>query len=99
MNMPTKPGQRCRVIGSRTLTNKEGPSPNLNKVVITMFLHDLKANNTHDVWHCQGEGETMLTSYWGGHGKEADFLAVWLEVIEPEAPKLKQLETEEELPA
>jgi hypothetical protein len=80
MTAPTKPGQRCRVIGGSAPFNGEGESPNKNKEVVTMFLHDLKAGiEQENVWHCQGEN--IQTFY--GVGSEADFLECWLEVIEP----------------
>lgn len=43
MTIPTKPGQPCRVIGGRSPLNGEGTSPNQNKIVTTVFLHDQKA--------------------------------------------------------
>lgn len=91
MNPPTKPGQRCRVIGGRTAFNGEGASPNLGKVVSTMFLHAEQAGvEQENVWHCQGEG---LQTYYGV-GTEADFLECWLEVAEPPPVKAKTIELE-----
>lgn len=78
---PTKPGQRCRVVGSRSKDNGEGDGPNMGKEAKTMFLHQTQAANSVPVWHCSGEG---LQTYYGV-GTEADFLNYWLEVI-PEVP-------------
>jgi hypothetical protein len=80
---PTKPGQRCRVIGSRMAFNNEGKSPNIGKEVTTVFAHDQKAGVEQEtVWRCRGDG---LITYHGGVGSECDFLECWLEVI-PEPP-------------
>ena len=75
---PTAPNQRCKVIGGRTLDNAEGVSPNMGKVVHTMYLHQQQAADRVPVWHCRGEG---LQTYYGV-GTEASFLNYWLEVIE-----------------
>lgn len=75
---PTKPGQRCRVIGSRSKDNGEGNGPNMGKVVTTKFLHQMQAADRVPVWRCTGDN---LVSYHGGVG-EVDFLNYWLEVIE-----------------
>jgi hypothetical protein len=84
MSIPTKPGQRCRVIGGRSPFNGEGKSPNEGKVVLTVFLHDLKAGmEKENVWHCRSADGSFLTTYYGG-GPEADFLECWLEVIDPD---------------
>lgn len=83
MNPPTKPGQRCRVIGGRMAFNGEGKGPNQGKEVTTMFMHPEQAGvEMENVWHCRGEG---LQTYYGV-GNEADFLECWLELIPPDAP-------------
>jgi hypothetical protein len=69
-NHPNKPGQVCRVIGSRSLDNGEGPGPNIGKTVITLFLHQQQANDRVPVWHCSAG---KLETYYGV-GTEADFL-------------------------
>ena len=82
MSEPTKPGQKCRVIGGRSTFNGEGASPNLGKTVTTMFLHDERAGIEQEpVWHCQCGADDVLTTYYGA-GREADFLQCWLEVID-----------------
>lgn len=91
MTIPTKPGQRCRVIGGRTPYNGEGKSPNQDQVVVTMYLHAERAGiEQENVWHCQAEQGTLQTYY--GTGPEADFLECWLEVIPPEPVELRMLE-------
>lgn len=89
---PTKPGQKCKVVGSRSADNGEGPGPNMGKVVTTMFLHQQQAADSVPVWHCAGAD---LQTYYGV-GTEADFLIYWLQVAddEPEPPKTV-VETEE----
>lgn len=83
--VPTKPGQRCLVIGSRMAFNGEGKGPNQGKTVVTMFMHAEKAGvEQENVWHCQATGGQTLQTYYGA-GPEADFLECWLEVIEPDA--------------
>ena len=83
MSHPTKPGQRCLVVGSRMAFNGEGRGPNQGKTVITMFCHEQKAGTEQEnVWHCTDENGTILQTYYGA-GPEADFLECWLEVIEP----------------
>lgn len=80
MNHPTKPGQRCRVIGGRMAFNGEGKGPNQGKEVTTVFMHIQQAGiEMENVWRCRGEG---LQTYYGV-GTEADFLECWLEVVEP----------------
>jgi len=81
-NNPTKPGQKCRVIGGRLAFNDEGKGPNIGRTVTTVFLHPEKAGiEQEDVWRCSGES---LVTYHGALGNEADFLGCWLEVIEPD---------------
>lgn len=96
MTIPTKPGQRCRVIGSRMAFNGEGKGPNQGKTVVTMFMHAEKAGiERENVWHCRAEGGDVLQTYYGA-GPEADFLECWLEVIDPDAlpPKVAERERE-----
>ena len=77
---PTKPGQKCKVIGGRTPFNGEGVSPNMGKTVTTIFLHEQKAGSEQEnVWRCSGKD---LQTYYNV-GSEADFLECWLEVIPP----------------
>jgi hypothetical protein len=91
MNPPTKPGQRCNVIGGRMPFNCEGESPNKGKVVTTMFLHPIQAGvEMENVWHCAGEN---IQTYYGV-GNEADFLECWLELAEPPPVTSKQTERE-----
>jgi hypothetical protein len=92
---PTKPGQRCRVIGGRATANGEGQSPNFGKIVVTQYLHDNKAGiEQENVWHCCSS--SLLTTYYGA-GLEADFLECWLEVMPPEPVRTKETQLEEEL--
>lgn len=92
MTTPTKPGQRCRVIGGRSTANGEGESPNLNAIVITVFLHKEQAGiEQENVWHCSST--QILKTYYGA-GYEADFLECWLEVIPPEVAPDKMLQKE-----
>jgi hypothetical protein len=79
---PTKPGQRCLVIGGRMAFNGEGKGPNQGKEVVTVFLHAEKAGiEQENVWHCRAkEGDTLQTFY--GAGSEADFLECWLQVVD-----------------
>jgi hypothetical protein len=87
---PTKPGQRCRVIGGRSPANGEGISPNQNKVVVTEYLHHAKAGiEQENVWHCRSANNEVLTTFFGA-GFYADFLECWLEVIPPEVAPPKQ---------
>lgn len=92
MTYPTKPGQRCKIIGGRTLFNQEGPSPNFGKIVVTTYLHKEQAGiELENVWHCTAEVGVLATYY--GVGAEADFLECWLEVLPPEVVAPKTLET------
>lgn len=96
MSLPTKPGQRCLVIGGRMAFNGEGKGPNQGKEVVTIFLHADKAGiERENVWHCKGDG---LQTYYGV-GTEADFLECWLQVIEPEGlgalPRVAELDRTE----
>ena len=92
MNPPTKPGQRCRVIGGRMPFNGEGQSPNLGAEVVTMFLHTEQAGiEQENVWRCQSVNGKMLQTYYGA-GQTADFLECWLEVIP--TPPAKQVSDE-----
>ena len=89
---PTKPGQRCRVIGGRSTANGEGTSPNQNKIVVTQYLHKEQAGiEQENVWHCNS---TEVLTTWYGAGHEADFLECWLEVIPPEVAPPKELKQE-----
>lgn len=82
MTYPTKPNQRCKVIGGRTPFNGEGVSPNQGMEVTTMFLHDIKAGiEQENVWHCRSKDGEMLQTYFGVVN-EADFLECWLQIIE-----------------
>lgn len=93
---PTKPGQRCLVVGGRMAFNGEGKGPNQGKVVVTVFMHKDKAGvEQENVWHCRAaDGQTLQTYY--GVGTEADFLECWLQVQEPDAAPPKILEVEKE---
>jgi hypothetical protein len=94
---PTKPGQRCRVIGGRMNHNNEGRGPNIGKEVITLHMQPEQVGvERENVWRCQAkEGQTLVT-YHGGIGNQADFLECWLDVIEP-TPAQKGMQTAEEL--
>lgn len=95
MTHPTKPGQRCCVIGGRTPANGEGTSPNQGKIVVTHYLHNQQAGiEQENVWHCTSN-DVLVTYYGAGH--EADFLQCWLEVLPPEPLKAKETYLEEEL--
>lgn len=97
MNHPTKPGERCRVIGSRMAFNDEGKSPNMGKTVVTVFMHAEKAGiEQENVWRCRAAPGESLITYHGGVGEVADFLECWLEV-EPEGAPEKVLEREKEI--
>lgn len=98
MTHPTEPGQRCRVIGGRTPFNGEGKSPNIGKIVTTVFLHEEKAGiEQENVWRCRAAGSKVLQTYYGA-GSEADFLECWLEVEPPEEQTPKELVKELETP-
>ena len=90
---PTKPGQLCRVTGSRSQANGEGDGPNIGKKVTTMFLHQQQADDRIPVWHCSGEG---LQTYYSV-GSEADFLMTWLEVIKADPIPPVSTTTKQEL--
>jgi hypothetical protein len=99
MNHPTKPGQKCRVIGGRMPFNGEGKSPNDGKLVVTVSLHDEQAGvEMENVWHCRSFDGSVLQTYYGA-GTEADFLECWLEVCPPEkqTPKILEKELDESL--
>lgn len=82
MTYPTKPNQRCKVIGGRMAYNDEGKGPNIGKEVTTMFLHTKQAGvEQENVWHCRAKDGEMLQTYFGV-GNEADFLECWLQIIE-----------------
>lgn len=95
-NPPTKPGQRCRVVGGRMSYNDEGVGPNQGKVVTTVFLHDTSAGmEQENVWHCKSSD--IIQTYYGA-GYEADFLECWLEVIDEDEPSellAKEIELEQ----
>lgn len=94
MNHPTKPGQKCKVIGGRMAFNGEGEGPNQSKTVVTVFLHKDQAGiEQENVWHCRAIEGQRLQSYYGD-GTEADFLECWLEVQDPDAipPKVQEQE-------
>ena len=90
---PTKPGQKCRVVGSRTQDNGEGDGPNIGKIVTTMFLHQQQAADSVPVWHCSGES---IQTYYGV-GTEADFLMTWLEVLKADPLPPESVSTKQEL--
>lgn len=77
---PTKPGQRCRLIGSWSLDTEGKQGPNHGKEVTTVFLHQIQANDCVPVWRVRGEN---LTTSFGGVGNECDALNYWLEVLPP----------------
>lgn len=84
MNPPHKPGQRCRVIGSRMAFNGEGQGPNQGREVVTVFLHSDRAGiEQENVWRCRAASGSVLQTYYSA-GDEADFLECWLQVIDPE---------------
>lgn len=94
MKHPTKPGQRCRLIGSYSLDVDGVAGPNHGKVVITVFLHQVQANDSVPVWRIRAvDGVTLITSF-GGAGQECDALNYWLEVIDDE-PQPPQSETQQ----
>ena len=97
MTIPTKPDQRCRVVGGRMAFNGEGKGPNQGKIVTTVFLHPDKAGvEQENVWHCRATAGGVLQTYYGA-GNEADFLECWLEVVEPDAAPPKTLVSEKEM--
>ena len=97
MNPPTKPNQRCRVIGGRMAFNGEGQGPNQGKEVVTVFLHADKAGvEQENVWRCRAASGHVLQTYYGAGG-EADFLECWLELIPPEKPPQQTITTENEI--
>ena len=94
MNPPTKPGQKCKVIGGRMAFNGEGRGDNHGKIVTTKFMHAEKAGmEQENVWRCIASEGDALTTYYSA-GNEADFLECWLEVQEPDAipPKVQEQE-------
>jgi len=94
MTIPTKPDQRCRVVGGRAAFNGEGKGPNQGKIVTTVFMHVEKAGiEQENVWHCRAADGDVLQTYYGA-GPEADFLECWLEVVPPDAAPPKMLATE-----
>jgi hypothetical protein len=99
MNPPTKPNQRCRVIGGRMAFNGEGQGPNQGKEVITAFMHADKAGiEQENVWRCRAASGHVLQTYYGAGG-EADFLECWLEVVEPDAAPPVAATTERDVTA
>ncbi len=98
MAEPTKPGQKCRVIGSTSGTSGHS----VGKEVVTVFQHDQNLRTERNgvvvdmgpVWRVRGQG---LISEYGGAGDEVDCLAIWLEVIEPEPPKTETTTKQKEL--
>lgn len=95
---PTRPGQRCRVIGGRMAFNGEGQGPNIGKEVITVFLHPEQAGvEQENVWRCRAASGHVLQTYYGA-GDSADFLECWLELVDPETT-LTTSTTEREVPA
>lgn len=92
--VPTRPGQRCRVVNSRSKENGEGDGPNINKEVVTVFVHPMLAGGVTPVWHVRGKD---LITYYGAVGDEADFLIHWLEVIPDELLPQKVMEKEKDL--
>lgn len=101
MSLPHKPGQRCRVVGGRQETNGEGQSANMGRIVETVSLHAQRAGtpeNSFAVWKCKSTDGLPLTTYYGA-GPEADFLGIWLEVIEPDAEPPIATTTDREITA
>lgn len=95
---PSRPGQRCRVIGGRMAFNGEGQGPNIGKEVITVFLHPEQAGiQQENVWRCRAASGHVLQTYYGA-GDSADFLEYWLQLIDPETT-LTTSTTESEVPA
>lgn len=101
MTLPHKPKQRCRVVGGRQATNGEGESSNMNRIVETVSLYPQRAGtpeNSFAVWKCASTDGKPLTTYYGA-GPEADFLAIWLEVIpEDDTPPVAEA-TDKEITA
>ncbi|MCY1208400.1 hypothetical protein D9M72_200250 [compost metagenome] len=83
MAEPTRPGQKCRIIGSTLGTDGHC----VGKEVVTVFLHDQPLRKESGgvivdmgaVWRVRGQG---LLSEFGGAGEEVDCLAIWLEVAD-----------------
>lgn len=101
MTLPHEPKQRCRVVGGRQETNGEGKSSNMDRIVETVSLHAQRAGtpeNSFAVWKCKSTDGLPLTTYYGA-GPEADFLAIWLEVIPPDATPPAALTTDKEITA
>lgn len=94
MTIPTKPDQRCRVIGGRMAFNGEGKGPNQGKIVTTVLLVGQAGIEQENVWRCKSD-DVLQTYYGAGH--EADFLECWLEVIDPDAAPPKTLVAEKEM--
>lgn len=84
MAEPTRPGQKCRIIGSWSKDNGLGDGPNMHKEVVTLYLHELRAADVVPVWQVKGDG---LTTNYGGKGDEVACLQPWLEVLPDEPPK------------
>jgi hypothetical protein len=88
---PSKPGQKCRLIGSWSLDTEGKQGPNHGKVVTTLWRHEEMAADRVPVWRVSG---TNLVSSYGGTGSEVDALDYWLEVIEPDEAPPAQIKRE-----
>lgn len=96
MTTPTRPGQKCRVVGGRMAFNGEGKGPNQDKIVTTVLLLGQAGVEQENVWQCKSTGGEVLQTYYGA-GPTADFLECWLEVAEPDAEPPATLKKEREL--
>ena len=96
MKHPTKPGQVCRIIRSWATDDQGKPGPNPGKLVVTLKLHSLQANDQVPVWAVRSLSGPLVTSM-GTVTTELDCLNYWLEVVEELPPKQLTKETEKEL--
>ena len=92
MKHPTKPGQKCRIVGSWALDTEGVKGPNHGKEVVTVRLHQMQAADRVPVWRITGKD---LVTSGGVIANEIDALNYWLEVIdEVEPPKVMTTEKE-----
>lgn len=93
---PTRPDQRCRIVGSWSTDDPGKVGPNHNAIVTTTFLHTLQADDRVPVWRVHSE--TPLVTSMGVLTNDLDCLNYWLEVIdeEPAPPAALQVEKEKE---
>lgn len=90
---PTRPGQKCRIVGSWSTDDQGKVGPNHHKEVTTISLYPMLAVGSVPVWKVSGQD---LVSSYGAVGNTVDCLLYWLEVIPETDPSMNQ-ETNKEL--